>query len=355
MVYMQTFPPLKLVDGTHLNSLQMDPTLLLDSVVLLYGARNTGKTTAVFEIMYQVKDLVDEVYVISQSAEANNQFAGYIPDNAIKTDIGTNWMESLIKRQKAKAHRMRKYVSNPEILESLFTKCARDHEKQAKLNFIHKTDDYIARVKQSYSNNYEMQMYETNKLEKSKTKRIDMLYKSTIKKNLQMLKNKESLTVGERTAVDHFNMNPHIMLIFDDCASAMKEWTRKNPGIIEAIYNGRHYFMTVIITAQADTTIDNKIRSNFTLVIYTDPGTAENNFNREHKADKKRGSKCIAGIWRKTNSKANFKKLIYLAAPSDGDPFRYCIVHIHNDFKVGSEAFWKMSKATEVQRNRSVQ
>lgn len=351
--YMISLPDIKLDDGTRLKSIKMGPDLLLNSVALLYGARNSGKTTVVKEMMYQVKNMVEEAYIISQSAGANNQFKDFVPKHAIKTDISTEWILDLLKKQKKKAHVMREYVDDTTILESLFGICSTDAEKRAKLNFIHKTQDYIEQMKKECANDYEMQMYWISKFEKNRDDRIKKLLRATIKKNLLRLKRLNRLNVAERTAVDNFNMNPHILLIFDDCASAMKEWTRKNPTILEAIYNGRHYYMTVIITAQADTTIDNKIRSNFTLVVYTDPGTAESNIDREHKTDKKKGSRCISAIWRSSNLLGNFKKLIYLAATPDGDPFRYCIMPIHGIFEVGSKAFWKREKKPEEQGDRA--
>ncbi len=337
---------IKLPDGSSLDRLELTSDVCLNSVIIAYGARNTGKTTAIFGVMHSVRDIVDEVHVISQSAGANNQFADYVPARAIRTDLRPEWIQKLLATQKEKAKTMRDFVENTEILKSLFERCAGRRDRLMMINIVNRTKDYVEEARKKYESDEEGFLYTKMMMEKKRDAVIKKHQKETIKKNIELLSGME-LSMKERKAIANFNMNPHILLIFDDCASALKEWTRKNPGITEAIYNGRHYYMTVIITAQADTTIDNKIRGNATLTIYTDPMTAGCNIEREHKNDKKRGLACINAIWRKSTKMISFKKLVYMSATPNGDPFRYVVMTIRDPFHVGSKAFWdRCEKAT---------
>lgn len=330
---------IKLDDKKTLKPLILSKELLLNSVILIYGARNTGKTTAIFDIMYKLRNSVNEAYVISLSAGANNQFKDYIPDKCILTELAPDFLLKLVKRQKAMAARLRAYANNSEIRMKLFERCANSSQKILMENIIKKSQDHLEKAEKDYHDDIEYLQAIQMDIRKNRDKFKNELMINTITNNLNLLKNAQ-LSKEEKIAVSDFNVNPHILLIFDDCAVAMKEWTKKCPELIESIYNGRHYFMTVIITAQVDTAIDNRIRSNATVSFFTDENTATTNLSREHKGDKSRANTCIKALWR-SNSKVTYKKLAFLSAPEDQDPFRYIVFMIHDKFRVGSSSFWE--------------
>ncbi len=330
-----------LSDKSKLKHLDLSSKLLLDSIVLIYGARNSGKTTAVMDIMYHLKDEVNKVFIISQSAGANNQFEGYVPSNCVKTNLSPEWILRLVEAQKKKAGEYRSHVMNDEMLVNLFNKCASENERLLFQNIIGLAKDKLELAEQELGHDIEKLQIHQEKIKRNRNKYKRELLKQVISNNLKLLERRNDLTTAERTTINLFHVNPHIMLVFDDCASAMKEWTKKYPSILETIYNGRHFFVTVIITAQSDTSIDNKVRMNATVSFYTDPNTAAMNISREHQNDKQRGIQCIKVIWRDMGKTITYKKLAYLAAPDDHDPFRYIVFRLHDKFRVGSPAFWK--------------
>lgn len=330
---------------TPLKELNYSAATFLDGLIVCYGARGSGKTTSVLNVMKSVRDEVDEVYVISQSAGANDQFGGYVPARAIKTDFNPQWFQGLLNRQKEKAARYRK-AQDLRHLEDLFDMCASRKERTMRDVIIAQAAKFGEQAKEEYDMPDE-QEYEVLKINRRMEQLLRELYQMTIREYKRFDLNQ--LTAVQRAIVEilETDMNPRILVIIDDCSNMFKEWCRKSKGILETVYNGRHYFITFIVTAQDDSEVDLKIRKNATVSIYSDATSATANFNRgeRSKGDHNMARYVIDKLWRDDKfPNKGYRKMVFLSQSPDGNPFRYASYLMPSTtFKVGSRSFWKIS------------
>ena len=157
----------------------------------------------------------------------------------------------------------------------------------------------------------------------------------------------DNLTEEELCCVNYLDFKPHVLLIFDDCASIFKKWVKESTVIKEMFYNGRHYYITIIITAQDDKEIVSELRKNAIINIFTTHQSAQANFTRSANAypkhERERADLCIKKIFKQDSQKKNFKKLVYVQN-NDDDPFYYTIADLYGNFRVGCPALWKLDE-----------
>lgn len=70
-----------------------------DSVIVVIGKRNSGKTTLIKDIMYNMKD-IPAGCVISASEEANGFYEDFVPSILIKDEYKTEHISNLFQRQR---------------------------------------------------------------------------------------------------------------------------------------------------------------------------------------------------------------------------------------------------------------
>lgn len=60
-----------------------------------------------------------------------------------------------------------------------------------------------------------------------------------------------------------------MMLIFDDCAAKIKSFVKTSDTLKEIFYNGRHWYFSLVLTAQDDKEIETELRKNTAVSIFT--------------------------------------------------------------------------------------
>ncbi len=187
------------------------------------------------------------------------------------------------------------------------------------------------------------------------------LYKRAIRINgqkLQDLKEAGRLTLAEETCINYVNFNPRAMLVLDDCAASLKSWCQKSPSIKELFYEGRHYFVTLIITSQSDKELPSEMRQNTSISIFTKDQAAISSFNRKSDAYPKyiqtRALVCAHEVFSSRTRYNNYMKLIYFNDDDSDDPFYYTIAEQNVGFKVGAPQFWQIDEICEKKEDNDV-
>jgi hypothetical protein len=340
---------LALEDGTYINWFAKEPTRYFNRTTLLFGRTDSGKTTIIDEIMKMVEKQIAVVFVICQSSVTveSSDYYGKVPSFAIKNNVSTEWLEEFMDRQKGIATLYR-VANNIKTLQDVFNYIKTTESSDLENICIRKAQKYIDSINQNNSLDFAQKKGKITSINTTKEKYLKNLYKKYIRENKVYLERKPGLSQNEKCCINYLDLNPNAMIIYDDCASLFKKWCRDSPTIKEVFYNGRHSYITQVISTQDDKEIDSALRKNALVSIFTTSQAATSNFGRASngytKAEKKRAEICSKRIFSEADSKGakNYKKLVY--SQKDSDPFMYMIADLYDNIKVGCDAVWDMDK-----------
>ncbi len=328
-------------------------TNYLNKTIVIYGKRGSGKSTIVDEIMYMCRDHIPFLYVIAKSVSANNPYKGKVPINCIKANASKEWMEDFLRLQQS---RTKLYVvaNTIEFLRSTFHKISDSRALLLEKKIRADAQEYKQKIQLNPNYNFGKKKEDADKVDSIMDASLIDLYKNHIRffkmKLLEMIK-KRQLSREEVCVVQYLDFKPHVMLVFDDCASKLKEWCKKSTTIKEMFYEGRHYYITLMITTQSDKELESELRQNVDLRIFTTDQSAISSFGRVSDAYPKQTRElaelCAGRIFRsETKYGNNYKKLVYF-----NDSFYYTIADKYTDFKMGCSALWDIDKKIQMKKN----
>jgi hypothetical protein len=319
----------------------------LNRTTVIYGMTDSGKSTIIDEIMYICKDYITVPFVICQSSitVSSSPYYKKIPDHCIKSDVSKEWLEDFMIVQKGRAA-LFDTADNLDTLKSVFEKINNSSNNEKKNMIISNAEKYISNINNSNLDFAQKKMQITT-IDKIKNDHLKTLYKSCIRNNKIKLEGMSKLSPDEICCINYVDFIPNIMIIFDDCASKFKKWVKDSTIIKEMFYNGRHYYITLIISAQDDKEIESELRKNAKVSIFTSQQAASSNFTRSAnnypKSVKKYAESCITKIFAPIAIGKNHKKLVYFRN-NDSDPFMYTIADLYPPFKVGCKGIWELDQ-----------
>lgn len=344
---------LVLNDRTKLKWLPKDYKYYLNRTTIVYGRTNSGKSTIMEEIMYLCKDYVPAVFVIAPTNSSNNAYTNKIPPHYIRKELDAPWLEKFLNRQKNVSGA---YIiaNNLENLKKIFNKIADDVNKDVESSIIKKAHNSISLLENS-SMEFAQKKNQKSQIMTEKENMLKKLYKTVIRYNKVKLEQSDSLTGKEKAVLGFLDVNPNVMLILDDCASKFKKMYKKTSAIKEIFYEGRHYFITTIISTQDDKEVDSELRKNTTISIFTTSQSATSNFDRPSngypKHERQRAKSCIETIFKQDEIEMkHYQKLVYLQG--EADPFRYTISDLYDEFQMGSKHIWNYSEKIKSNKNQ---
>ncbi len=355
---------LKLADGTRIGHLPKDPNLFLGYSTIYYGSTGSGKSTAILEELYLIKDLVDRIVTFSPTNEVNSTFNVCQPAITIHSNLTFVKIKAIYESQK-KISRLYSIVNKMENLAPIFTRM-KDIPKLS-VNYyraLHK----IHRYRQLYdealkeSNKKKMSFDEKKNFQADlSTKlgdKIRDVYKTTISEHKHVLIQNTN-DVFELGILKNIDLNPNLVIIMDDCVEEIYNISKKHKVTSDEEFSmdslfskGRHFFITIIIAAQDDNKILPAIKKNAYVSIFTEPESAnhfaESKSNAFSKSKKERFRKVIDAVFTSPSpDMANHKKLVYCMRGNQDSMFTYKIADKYNNFRVGSKDFWAECEAAQ--------
>lgn len=323
---------LSFIDSNYLNFLRR--------TTICYGPSETGKSIIIRWIMNILSPYIPQIIVICPTNSSNLGYTKCVPKNCIFTDIKPDIFRSIWKRQEC-ATALYNKVNDPTILRNLCAKAnnftINNHIKKIEENQREKLD----LIDRSSILNFAQKMEQSDTIKNSANKQLIKLYKAAIGKCKYT-----NLTKDEEISVKFLNFNPNLLLIMDDCQAQIAEWI-KDPTICELFYQGRHNYVSTIMSMQSDTGkpgLAPGIRNSVFNSIFTDPNVAMRFFqNKENGFDlqtKKDASKIISEIFKSnTNGIDNFKRLVYSRLDKVAK-LRYLIADENPNLKFGCASLW---------------
>ena len=180
-------------------------------------------------------------------------------------------------------------------------------------------------------------------------KSFDELLIKLIKKHIQQYKyiierNSSKLTEDELYSLTYINLNPRVILVFDDCASELKSYFNK-PIFRKIFYQSRHSFITSVFAIQDDTDISANLRKNVALSVFMTPAVAKSNFERASNKFSKDIQKVASGIYE--DIFIGFRKLVFIDNDVNRQYFYHITAELVQPFKFGSQSLRNICSAVE--------
>lgn len=337
-------------DGSRLQWLEKDYKYYLRKMTLVYGGSGTGKSTILDDIMWLLKPYIPVCFVIAPTNSSNQAFTGKVPKRFIKDGRDLNklveWLEKFVARQKNTAQ-IYMNANNLKNLKVLFDKVSDSQAKELEKSIIRKADDSLIFIESSEELNFAQKKTQKSAIKVERDNMLRKVYKTSIRFHKVSLEKSSSLSKKEKATLTFLDINPHVLLVLDDCASKFKKLYKMTTAIKEIFYEGRQSFITTIITTQDDKEIDSELRKNSMINIFTTAQTATAAFERSSnsypKHVKERSKLCIETVFKQDIKKAkHYQKLIYIQNLTD--PFRYTIADLYDDYRMCSDAIWEFEE-----------
>lgn len=302
----------------------------LDRTSIYLGASGTGKSTVMVNVMYHLRDHVDQVIVISPTDRQNHTYdRGLVPFPCIHYTITDTLLTNIWERQEALVAVMTQ-ANNPKILQTLFDKIpSSDKFKTA-----------VGEIKQKLTN-FKMEMGNSDaskiaEMESECNKLIMMMIKQSIVKNESSLKQMK-LTDQEKFTIKYATLNPRLLLIFDDCTDQLKRM-KSHPVIQKIFYQGRWNFITCLIACHTDKALDPELKKSAFVTMFTDVPSANAYFSRGSndltKEDQRKARSALLAAFTPTEK---FQKLAWVR---EEGAFKKFIAERHDNFQFGSQHVW---------------
>lgn len=344
-MYMYTYG--NMANVIKIKTIQREPSQFMLKNIVMYGANNSGKTTLLLDIMAQIRPFIPNVVAFAPTADSNNSLKGVVPDLLINRHVELQKIKEVYTRQK-EATVAYNTANDPIVLQSLFKRVAGNSQLAIEDKILQLQQLMDRKLEQSTINNIERSKQSKKISEMAVTFRVS-LYKAVIRSTARVL-TKMKLTAAESQAIKFLDFNPHLLMIFDDCASIFTKKFQNDTMIKDLFYMYRHSFITIIFTFQDDLGLESFLRKNASLSFFTTQQCANayfergsNSFSRDMKLD----ANMKASVIFDQNQRAvpEYSKLLYIR--NDPDPIRYYTAELHAVFRFGTKALWKYCEKIE--------
>jgi energy-coupling factor transporter ATP-binding protein EcfA2 len=342
-------------DKLYLPPFKLTSKNILNKSIVLYGSRGSGKSIICKDIMYILKDEIPNAIIFNTTESSNCFFSNIVPNPFLYNYIDLDVLNNIWKRQE-NITEIYKKINSIDILLKIIYKL---RFKQA-INIIDNIDKNKEKRAENLQNNIKADtsfLIEINKLNDKFNevklcilKKIMQIIKKKIKNN-QL--DKSCLSPEELDIIKFNDINPNILLIFDDCAAEFKKYN-KSDTLRKLFYQSRHVNITFVITAQDEIDLDASLRKNANITILCDSNCCNGFFERASNAFGKRLKQLTREISDVIyNNEIKNIKLIY-NKDSDDNKILWYIATLRGDFIFGSKFNLAYAKKIVKEKDRDI-
>ena len=245
----------------------------------IYGRSGSGKSKIIQHILYLLRDSNPTTVVFSMSEGRNHAYSdAMVPRILVHDRVSEEVIQEIAEKQTRKK-KIYDRANNIQTLDSLFARVATEQQRLVRAEMQRAFDEVASQRPID---------------EITRNKFTDMLisfFHRVLDPMESRLRRVSDLSDNERFAVEWFQFNPRITIVFDDCSTELQK-LRTCGDALELIFQGRHGFCTTVIAAHAETCLAPAARSNITQSFFTDQTVANqfamrqnNAFSRERRAE----------------------------------------------------------------------
>jgi hypothetical protein len=307
-----------------IESFKFTHKIFLHKSTMVYGESESGKTVIIVNILKTLKSFIDQIIVICPTDPSNHSYSGNIdaitneqkgivPSPLIHTQLTAELIEKIYKRQEALAACYEK-ANRQDILELLFNKIKHKEEKAMKFLELatRQKIEQEKNIRDTYLDKNAIEK-KINKISKNFKEFHTAIYKKYIAKYSEDL-SRLNLSEDEKHTLKYISLNPNIIIILDDCSADLKDKKIKAcPSFNKFFFQGRHVYITFIISLHSDIILDTAFRRNAFVNIFTTRSCASAYFERTTNAfdpDAKRKAKEAIQYIQPMNE--GFRKIAYI-------------------------------------------
>lgn len=341
-----------LPDGTEVKWFQINPMYMVDKSIIVTGGTGSGKTTIALDIMYQYKDCIPNLMVITPQMTAEKFYARLVPERCIKNDLTKTMLQKMWQRQEDVAM-MYNVANRVENLKSLFEQDPDISCQRLIYATIKRTQETIEAIQANKHLNYIEKNVQIKTVQELRDVKLLEYYKLGITRQRESLAQRP-LTDIQRITLLAYDINPRFLLVIDDCTEKISGWMKffkpNEENIFEAIaFRGRHIYFTLLFLAHDDKFLSPDLRKGALITIFTSSQAMNAAIGRPasgySSADKKLIQRIGPAIYLdKEPGRRSWNKVCYLR--EDNFPFRYMLAEYHEPFKLGSRVLYELSDRT---------
>jgi len=329
-----------------ITELDLNYAKFLDKTTVLYGESKTGKSTIIVDILFHLQPHVDQIIVFSPMDRQNHTYdGGIVPPPCIHYTINDKLLDDIWERQSALANVYTR-ANDPDTLEKLFSRIPPQKSSKAL--------EQLGQIR-SRMQTYETELIEVEIPEIVSVKVEEMrqqcdklrilVYKTYINQCKNYLKDLK-LSKKEKFSLDYLNLNPRLVIIFDDCTEMMKKF--KSHRVMQKLfYQGRWAFITALIACHTDKALDPELKKNTFVTVFTEETCAAAYFNRaSNDLDKDARKRAKDACKFAFTPMAKHQKLVWIR---DEKKFFTLTARKHDNFRFGCEAIWEFCNTVKIE------
>ncbi len=313
--------------------LELSTKLFLDKSIVAYGASDTGKSVITRDIMYHLRDAIDQYVIFAGNADCADDYEKL----GAKRPLIHKGLDMEVFRKIWDRQDMMTAVytraNNPDTIKSLFAKLRLEKIEKFIKELDRKKQTDIAELSAKYKDEEPSKITEEGgKIHKQYSEFIQAIYKYSIKK-FRIRLTALDLNQEEKYTLQYIDFNPRILIVIDDCGSDL--WKHRNDPLIQDMFTqGRHLYITFILALQDDKMLPAELRKNAMVSIFTTNICATAMFNRtSNYYDKSVKQKAKEAIVDTFTDGSPFRKLVYIRK---GDKFFRCVATPRDKIEMGT-------------------
>lgn len=240
----------------------------LGRTTVLYGESGSGKSTICMHILKTLSPHCDQILVVSPSDPQNKTYSnGCVATPLIHYTITLKTLQDLWDRQEMMSA-VYKRANNADTLKRLFGRLSLPHVEESIRMAQRMRAETIGKIREQYVDPA-MVMKKTQEVDEKFAELTVLIYKRYIAENADHL-SKCDLDKEERFSLEYLGFNPNMVVVFDDCSAQLgaKE-IKKSKVFKDFFYRNRWAHLTIIICAHNDKNLEQDIRKNAFVNIFT--------------------------------------------------------------------------------------
>ena len=306
---------------------EFNPLDFIRRAVIWYGATASGKSFHLRNVLYNVRHHFARVIVFCPTAANNHDYEDKVPNCLIHTELDEDTFLKMVDAQQRIADVYETRVQNLKYLREAFAHCATDKQREQLTTLDQTFNELSKRI---------MITKEPDNIKAKRVKDIkdqcDAELREFMKAVITVARNSikiEQLSEAAQETVKYIDMNPHTLIIFDDCQNELSRLMKKKSSaackaLEDFCTRGRHIYMTQYYTCQNDTSFPPPIRQGAHVSILTQVGVASGFMGRDTSgltSDLKRMGNALVG--QLFQGKHDHRKIIYFRENDDEFKFQY--------------------------------
>ena len=316
----------------------------LDRTTILYGESGTGKSCVITDVLHTLKPHIEQIVVVSPTDRQNHTYdRGIVPLPCIHYTMLPKLLDDIWERQNALAAVYTR-VNRIEIIKSLFNELKLSQATSVISEINRKLESYKEEVYAEELDEVSTKSKIDN-LETEYNRLILLIYKHSINEHKNKLRD-QVLTENEKYTLKYLNLNPRLVVIFDDCTDLIKK-NRSHPVMQKLFYQGRWAFITALIACHNDKALDSELRKNAFINVFTSEKSARSYFKRgSNDFDKDEFKQAQAAIKCAFSPLLKYQKLIWVRMENK---FYKATANIHENFRFGSPVIWEYCRKIQAE------